>query len=278
VSNILRIFTLGAGISCAGVVGAGAAYGQAGPAPAEIAAAAAGADVVILGEVHDNPAHHATQAEVAAMLAPTAFVFEMIDTEDAARITPASAADPDALAQTLSWDETGWPDFAFYAPLFQQAAATAVYGAEVDRTAAQAVFSSSAAEVFGDAADRFGLTTPLAEAEQAAREAEQLAAHCDALPTEILPAFVEAQRLRDAALAEQVIDAITATGGPVVVITGNGHARRDWGVPAVLATVAPELQVFSLGQLEGDLPDSAPFDMMVTAAPVERPDPCAAFR
>ena len=42
------------------------------------------ADVVLLGEVHDNPAHHAFQAEAVAYLAPRALVFEML--------TPAQAA------------------------------------------------------------------------------------------------------------------------------------------------------------------------------------------
>jgi hypothetical protein len=86
----------------------------------------------------------------------------------------------------------------------------------------------------GDAA-RFGLTEALDPDEQAAREAEQQEAHCNALPEEILPGFVEAQRLRDAALAEAALAALADTGGPVVVVTGNGHARADWGVPALLA-------------------------------------------
>jgi len=248
------------------------------PSVADIVRAADGAQVVILGEVHDNPAHHALQAEISAEIAPSAFVFEMIDTAEAARITPAAAADPDGLAEALAWSETGWPDFAFYAPLFQQAAATAVYGAEIPRSAAQEAFASSAADVFGADAARFGLTDPLPETEQVAREAEQLASHCDALPPEILPGFVEAQRLRDAELARQTLRALEATGGPVVVITGNGHARRDWGVPAVLSVAAPDVQVFALGQVEGDLPESGPFDLIVTAPPIDRPDPCAAFR
>jgi hypothetical protein len=59
------------------------------------------------------------------------------------------------------------------------------------------------------------------------------------LAPEILPGFVEAQRLRDAALAEAALAALEAHGAPVAIITGNGHARRDWGVPAVLAVAAP---------------------------------------
>ncbi len=61
-----------------------------------------------------------------------------------------------------------------------------------------------AAAVFGAAAARFGLDAPLPEDEQAAREAEQAEAHCGALPAEMLPGMVEAQRLRDAALARAV--------------------------------------------------------------------------
>ncbi len=32
------------------------------------------ADVVILGEIHDNPTHHATQAEIVAALRPAVYV------------------------------------------------------------------------------------------------------------------------------------------------------------------------------------------------------------
>jgi len=248
------------------------------PSVQDIASAAAGFDVVILGEVHDNPDHHQTQDAVAALLGPSAFVFEMLDANEAMRVTSESVRDLDALAANLGWAESGWPDFAFYAPLLVRAARTAVYGAEVDRTAAQAAFADGAADVFGADAARFGLATPLPEEEQAAREAAQLAAHCDALPADILPGFVEAQRLRDAELARQVLIALDTHGTPVVVITGNGHARRDWGVPAVLAVAAPERSVFSLGQVEGALPEDAPFNMVVSAAPIDRPDPCAAFR
>ncbi len=65
------------------------------------------------------------------------------------------------------------------------------------------------------------------------------------------PAWSQAQRLRDAALARAVVEAMAATGGPVAVITGNGHARRDQGMPAVLGRPHPTLRVLSIGQIEG---------------------------
>lgn len=244
----------------------------------EIANAARMAEIVVLGEIHDNPGHHMRQAAVLDALAPSALVFEMIRADQAALVTPDLAADPKALAQVLDWQNSGWPDFALYAPLFAFGAAVPIYGAHLDRVAVSAAFEQGAAAVFAGDAARFGLTNPLPPAEQTAREAEQMAAHCDALPANILPGFVEAQRLRDAALADAALAALAAHGPPVAIITGNGHARRDWGIPAVLAQAAPDLAVFTLGQYETPPEGAVPFDLWAMSDPVARPDPCAAFR
>lgn len=235
-------------------------------------------DVVILGEVHDNPAHHAEQAARVAALKPRALVFEMLTPDQAARVTPDLIADPEAMAGALGWDESGWPDFAMYHPIFAAAPEAAIHGALVPREVARAVFETGPADAFGADAAAYGLSGPLPPEEQAAREALQLAAHCDALPEEMLPGMVAVQRLRDATLARAVVAAMAETGGPVAVITGNGHARRDWGVPAYLARVAPDLDVFVLGQTEDGAPLQGGFDAVLSAPAVARPDPCAAFR
>ncbi|MEJ2019704.1 MAG: ChaN family lipoprotein, partial [Maritimibacter sp.] len=51
------------------------------------------ADVVVLGEQHDNPAHHLVQAEAVAELAPKALVFEMLTEAQAERAVPELRAD-----------------------------------------------------------------------------------------------------------------------------------------------------------------------------------------
>lgn len=242
------------------------------------AVASRGADVVILGEVHDNPAHHVFQAAAIAALAPTALVFEMLTPEEAALVTPDLAADAGALRAALDWDASGWPDFAMYDPLLAFGEDLPLYGAEVPREDARAAFGAGAAAAFGSDAARFGLDRPLDPENQATREAEQQEAHCGALPEDILPGFVEAQRLRDAMLAEAALAALEAHGAPVVVITGNGHARRDQGVPALLAIAAEGVSVTTLGQFEAAPDGPVPFDFWTVAEPVDRPDPCAAFR
>jgi len=236
------------------------------------------ADIVVLGEVHDNPGHHLNQARAVAALSPAALVFEMLTPEQAARATAAARADADTLGAALGWAEAGWPDFAMYWPIFAAAPDAEIRGAAVPRGEARRVFEAPLAEVFGAGAARYGLDRPLPEAQQAMREAEQMSAHCDALPEEMLPGMVAAQRLRDAVLADAALSALGETGGPVAVITGSGHARTDFGVPAKLALAAPEITVLSLGQLERPAGADQPFDLWIVTDPTPREDPCAAFR
>ena len=234
------------------------------------------ADVVILGEVHDNPRHHAHQARAVAALSPAALVFEMLTPEQAARVTPELLSDEAALREALGWDETGWPDFAMYYPIFAAAPAARIYGAAVPRAALRGIVTGEAP--LPDDSLRFGLDRPLPAEQQRRREAMQMSAHCDALPEELLPGMVRAQRVRDAALARAALAALDETGGPVAVITGNGHARTDWGVPSKIALAAPDVSVLSLGQLEAPPEDgAAPYDLWLVTEPAERPDPCEAF-
>lgn len=234
------------------------------------------AEVVILGEVHDNPAHHDNQAHAVAAIAPRALVFEMLTPQQAAAM-PADRNDAGRLAAALRWEDSGWPDFALYHPIFTAAPQSRIYGANVPREVVRTAITAGAAVAFGAEADIYGLDKALLPEDQAAREVEQAEAHCGALPPEMLPGMVQAQRLRDAALARAAMLALHDTGGPVVVITGSGHARRDTGVPALLALVDPGLHVLSVGQLEDDPGADAPFDLWLTAPAPPREDPCLAF-
>lgn len=235
-------------------------------------------DVVVLGEVHDNPAHHALQAQRVVTLQPKAIVFEMLTPEQAKKVTPELRGDEAALAAALDWAESGWPDFAMYYPIFAAAPEAVIYGAQVPRDKARAVFETGLAASFGEDAARYGLDRPLPGEEQKAREALQMSAHCDALPAEILPGMVEIQRLRDGALARAVVEALGEPGGPVVVITGNGHARRDWGMPSLLSFAQGDLEILVVGQTEDDRPLEGEFDEVISAPAAERADPCAAFK
>lgn len=235
-----------------------------------------GVDVAVLGEVHDNPAHHLMQAEIVGGIQPKALVFEMLTEAQAADHIPGGSAD--ALEAAFNWAESGWPDFSLYYPIFEAAPKAQVYGAGVPRVELGRVMEVGLTDAFGPEADAFGLSDPLPEDEQSAREAYQMAAHCDALPEDLLPMMVDMQRFRDAELARQTHKALNETGGPVVVITGNGHAREDWGMPVYFARIAPVARVVTLGQGEAGAPPDGVFDHIRDGPRPDREDPCAAFR
>lgn len=245
----------------------------------DVLAALRGADIAILGEVHDNPVHHRIQADLVEALRPRAVVFEMFGPDAAAAANALGRRDPDALQAALDWDSGGWPDFAIYAPIFAAAGDVPLYGAALPRDQVRRAVSEGAAAMMGSDSERFGLKIPLAPNIQAEREALQMDAHCDALPENLLPGMVEAQRLRDAAFARTALKALEVQGPPVVVITGNGHARRDWGMPAAIANAAPGVSVVSLGLVEVGNSDLSfgQFDVVSITEQAERSDPCAGF-
>ena len=247
----------------------------AGPAGAQIAPPP-GMDVYVLGEVHDNPAHHAEQARLLELVAPKTVVWEMLTPEQVAAMEGVDRSDLAAMEQALDWGQSGWPDFAMYHPIFAVAGRAAHLGATVPRADLRKAIGEGAGAALGDRAAGWPMG-PLAVAEQEARESEQREAHCNALPEDLLPGMVEAQRMRDWSLASLAVAAVEAGQGPVVVITGSGHARKDWGAPALIAAARPGVKVWSLGQIEGTPDGDEPFDAVQTAPAPEREDPCRAF-
>jgi uncharacterized iron-regulated protein len=83
--------------------------------------------------------------------------------------------------------------------------------------------------------------------------------------------MARAQFARDAVMAS----AVTANAGHgLVLLAGNGHVRRDIGVPLWLS---PPLRsrVFSVGYLEkGNTSIATAFDAVVITAAASRSDPC----
>ena len=243
-------------------------------AVAEIPDEARAAQIVVLGEQHDNPDHHARQAEWVTALQPSALVFEMLTPVQAGKAA-FDWSDQAELDAAIGWSQSAWPSFDMYFPIFAAAPDAVIFGAGVLREQLRDQLQNPISEQLEAA--RFGLDQPADPEEQAAREALQAVAHCGALPEELLPMMVDAQRIRDMALADASLRALAQTGGPVVVITGNGHARTDWGMPALLQVAAPDVTVFSLAQGEDGSTVNGGFSLTLDAPAPERGDPCAAF-
>ena len=111
---------------------------------------------------------------------------------------------------------------------------------------------------------------------QSAQEREIDAGHSHALPPAMWLRMARAQLARDAVMAD-VLRRASGAGG-VVLLAGNGHVRRDIGVPRWLGAIND--RVFAVGYLEIDdetTPVTA-FDAFVRTVAAERVDPCAQFK
>jgi uncharacterized iron-regulated protein len=111
--------------------------------------------------------------------------------------------------------------------------------------------------------------------------------HCGKLPERVVPGMAAAQRARDAVMADALL-ARSAAGA--VLIAGNGHVRRDLGVPVHLAARAPQREALAVGivvVVEGQTRpedyvapaagDAPRFDFVAFTPRTDRPDPCAGF-
>ena len=170
---------------------------------------------------------------------------------------------------------SGW-DWPFYEPLLDIALEfdLVLRAANLPRAEAGRIVREGARAALGRAAR--GRTRPGRSrcALRGAQEREIDAGHCGALPPALLPRMAEAQFARDAAMAQVVREA--AAGG-VVLIAGNGHVRRDIGVPRWLGA-ALSARALCVGFLEtGDAAPPGAYDFIVYAPPAVREDPCRAF-
>ena len=234
-----------------------------------------GAQVVVLGEVHDNPLHHLGQAEMIRRLDPRAVVFEMLTPAQAKQVNADPRTDLDGLGARIGWATSGWPEYAIYQPVFEALGIRPVIGAAAPKDTVRQAFSDGASAVMAPDGNRFGLADALPADQLEQRKKMQFDAHCEAMPLDMMGGMVEAQRYRDAAFAQAVLAALETYGAPIVLIAGNGHARTDWGVPAMIALAAPEVSVKAIGFVEA--PTETSFDITVVTDPAERDDPCARF-
>ncbi|HVP87031.1 MAG TPA: ChaN family lipoprotein [Casimicrobiaceae bacterium] len=249
----------------------------------------------LLGEVHDNAAHHVIRARLIAAIASTgarpAVVLEQFDLDHDETLIAAQAggADAEQLAKAGQLDRKGW-QWPLHKPILEAALAhhLPIRAGNLPRAQLREEehVADERSKTIGYARFRAARWT---EAQAAALRADIVAAHCGQAPGVAIPRIVLAQRLRDAATAQALVDAATPSGA--ILIGGNGHVRSDLGVPVYLhAPGQPDAgaRSMSLGLIEvtpedelaADFPRQVVsanpgFDYLWLTPPAVREDPCA---
>jgi uncharacterized iron-regulated protein len=257
-----------------------------------VAARAVGAQVVYLGESHDNPRHHADQARVLeAMLvggARPALAFEMLaqDQQPAVDAAMLETADSAALAKRLEWALRGWPDFEMYRPLFDLARRyrLTVIALDLPRPAVRRIAGEGLAALAPG--ERSRVASRLARDDNReggiAREIET--AHCGLLPAAAVPRMVEAWHARNVTMAERIVQEFgqgLERAAQVVVIVGRGH-QAPGGLADQVDALRPGTRqlIVDFVETEETASDLAVSENRIVwpGPPLDRPDPCAPLR
>ncbi|WP_235839963.1 ChaN family lipoprotein [Derxia lacustris] len=265
--------------------------------------------LLLVGEVHDNAAQHQLRIEalrraLVAGIRP-ALVMEQFDRERQADIDRAlaaarrdrrlaDAAGLDRLADSVidagapgrkGWDWSAYRGFVVLALGYD----LPILAGNLSRADASKIVGGGFEAVFS-AGERsvLGLDRPLPDKLLAAQTAEVVAGHCNQIDEATARRMALAQIARDAVMAARLR---SVTDRQALLIAGNGHVRRDIGVPQWLVGMAAT----SVG-LEEDagLPagaalaltadssagasSAARYDLVIATPAAARADPCEDFK
>ena len=209
--------------------------------PRQLAGDVAQAKYVVMGETHDNADHHRLQAwliDKIAVNAKPAIVMEMINLDQSEALAAYLArpgANAAGLGPALGWAASGWPRWPMYQPIAEAVfrAGLPLLPGDPGRAAIRRLASDGLDAIDGAEQKRLALDQPLSPRLAEALNQDIRDSHCNLLPQAMLGPMTQVQRFRDAALADALIKA--GVGAGAILITGNGHARSDRGVPWYLA-------------------------------------------
>ena len=261
---------------------------------ATLLARIAKANVLLLGETHDNPQHHELQQKILnariASGARPALVMEQLDADSQPALDAALAgSDRDAILKAL----TGlikFTDRKFYRPFLVTAVDNKlpVIAANISSQQLQPVIWQGFSAFDADAIKRMAVEDVWSESRENYMRRNIGGAHCGQIRDSLREGLTRSQRLRDAMMADSAIPGI---GRGIVAIVGSSHARRDVGMPLYISARAPMAHIYSIGFVEvisgRNSPETyeaesasgdPPFDVIWFTTRVARADPCADMR
>ena len=244
------------------------------------------ADIVLLGELHDNVRHHELRGKLIAQFADPGRTIVAEHLPDTGRVVFQS--DTRADLEAAGFDAAGW-EWPAHQALFEQirGRGLTLVGGNLPREQARQIFLQGVTGL----PDRMAQTYASARLEGAAEKSldhDLIEGHCGKLPDRYLLRMRFAQRITDIAMAHALLD-----HRPSVLVAGNGHVRKDYGVPQVLTAAVPALKLLSVGFLERDGDNSgnqqgsaqdlinsvgSQYDFIWLTERATRKDPCQDFK
>lgn len=210
--------------------------------PAAFSEMIASTQRLLIGEQHDNHRHHQAQLWLLNQLhrqrPQAALLMEMLSVEQQpliANLSPNAAACLACLPDKLRW-KASW-NWAFYGELVQTALQQRIALTATNLTAAEVQTLMNGAEPLNG----YRSTEPSVQTRLAELITAQHGMTSGENP-ELIRKMVQVQQFRDRRMAEKVAQSPT----PSLLIAGNHHVNRRFGVPLHLTDLAPDIDVISV--------------------------------
>lgn len=236
------------------------------------------ADIVLLGELHDNPAHHRARAAFIPGFAndKTTIVAEHLPA--GRRVTPTGKTGRDLEVAGFSRNGWGWP---LHQPLFEAVLGRgyALIGGNLPAGFSKELMTQGSAAMALPMARSYEQAV-LPDPARVQLEQDLRDGHCGKLPEKYLTPMKLVQRATDISMATALL-----AHRPAILVAGNGHVRRDYGVPQVLSALEPSLKISSVGFYENGTDReelikslAGRYDFVWLTDKAQRSDPCADFK
>lgn len=235
-------------------------------------------DIVLLGELHDNASHHALRGQLIGRIAGvrTTVVAEHLPAP--ARVVLGEALLGDLESAGFSAEGWGWP---LHQSLFDgiRARALPLAGGNLPKGFSKQLMMKGEGAL-PPPLDEAYRKSPLSADATRQLDADLVSGHCGKLPERYLAPMRLVQRATDLSMANALLE-----NRPSILVAGNGHVRKDYGVPQVIKALAPSLKISAVGFYEKDTDSRAliqslagRYDYVWLTDGAERSDPCENFK
>lgn len=251
------------------------------------------ANIILLGETHDNPRHHEGQRYLLEHIVQKgdkpALALEQFNADIQQKLDEISELDERDEALKKFADVLTFSNKSDYLALIALAYDNQlnIVGANIGRDALQNVIRSGFEQFSEDELKHLAVPQVWNEQREQYLISHMGGVHCGQLRDEFKLGLAKAQRLRDAMMVDATLPYLDKN---IVMILGREHARRDIGLPLYFQHRAPNAKLLSIGFVEvsegRDDPiaydemsatGDAPYDLIWFTPRAERDDPCAGF-
>ena len=235
-------------------------------------------DMLLLGELHDNVFHHRERGLFIKLLARP--VMTIVSEHLPANSKVEFSGSTLGALELAGFEKKAW-DWPLHESLFDniRAGGHVLIGGNLVKGVSKDLAKNGRSVLSSEMRDAIERATLDAKSGKALDQ-DLIDGHCGQLPEKYLGPMQLIQRATDSSFALTMLN-----NKPAILVAGNGHVRKDYGVPQVINAIAPSIKVISIGFHERPGHEKEPipsfnsmYDFVWFTEAANRTDPCAGFK